>query len=227
MGTCDPLLGTSDDPAKRTSGLAASSSQVQPQPRSAASDGYGHGSASQALETFPLRNTSDAIRLLDHAEAPSDGRAQSVLDDRPGSVQNWQGPTPDVAAALSGFSSPPTFFLLQEGLIDISTLWGLFKVYLSSVHPVMPVMPYTRIPITQDQLVAMASREPYLISAAVVVTAALTGDQALHLRLWQRVQNLFAEIAIQGANASIDAVEGLLLLSGTLMSIVIQYKATW
>jgi hypothetical protein len=150
-----------------------------------------------------------------------------VLDDRPGSVQNWQGPTPDVAAALSGFSSPPTFFLLQEGLIDISTLWGLFKVYLSSVHPVMPVMPYTRIPITQDQLVAMASREPYLISAAVVVTAALTGDQALHLRLWQRVQNLFAEIAIQGANASIDAVEGLLLLSGTLMSIVIQYKATW
>lgn len=158
--------------------------------------------ASQTLATFPLRNTSDAIRLLDQAEVTSDDRT-------PAGAREASGPN-----SFGGGSSRPHFFLLQEGLIDEATLFRLFQIYLNSIHPIMPLIPYERIPITPEHVVSMAGREPHFMAAALVITAALSGDQALHDLLWQRVQRVFAEVAINGTNESLEVIEGLLLLSG-------------
>lgn len=169
---------------------------------------YAKQIASHTLATFPLRNTSDAIRLLDQAEFSSDNQAQYMLDAR----QNLTlGGT-----KISGEPSSSTeFFLLHEGLIDKTTLFELFGFYMRSVHPIMPLIPHERMQITPEHVLDMARREPHLMAAILVVTASLAGDQTLHDLLWQRVRILFAEVAIEGENASTEVIEAFLLLSGT------------
>lgn len=155
------------------------------------------GSVSHTLETFPVRNTSDALRLLNQAGEKRAARKSRHAD-----------------SGHLGALGPDAYFLLREGMIELSTMSRLFAFFLGSVHPIMPLIPYDRIPITPDQLVSTAAREPYFMSAILVVTAGLTGELTLHRKLWQRVQGLFAEVALQGTGASVDTVEGLLLLSG-------------
>ncbi|KAL1412259.1 hypothetical protein Q8F55_000002 [Vanrija albida] len=155
------------------------------------------GSVSHTLETFPVRNTSDALRLLNQAGEKESPRSKQTNG---GTLRSSVGISAD-------------YFLLREGMIELSTMSRLFSFFLGSVHPIMPLIPYDRIPITPDQLVSLGAKEPYLMSAILVVTAGLTGELTLHRKLWQRVQTLFAEVALQGTGASIDTVEGLLLLS--------------
>lgn len=113
-----------------------------------------------------------------------------------------------------GTDSNPRFFLLQEGLLDEPTLLRLFRFYLVSIHPIMPLIPYKRMPITPEDIIYMANREPHLMAAIAVVTASLESDRSLHDMLWKRVQSVFAEVAIMGADAPLEVMEGLLLLSG-------------
>jgi hypothetical protein len=200
MGSFEPIVGTGDDGSTGTSRSTSSLSEKQ--------SSYDQQLASQTLATFPLRNTSDAIRLLDQAEVKSADRAQNVSDAQ-------QDPTSGGPDMFGAGSSRPSFFLLQEGFIDEATLFRLFCFYIASVHPIMPLIPYKRMQITPEHILAMASREPHFMAAILVVTASLAGDQVLHDRLWQRVQSLFAEVAIKGANASLEVIEGLILLSGT------------
>lgn len=193
-------MKTGDDSSTRTPRSASSLSQKQLS--------YDQQLASQTLATFPLRNTSDAIRLLDQAKARSADRAQDASDAQ----ENATTGRPDMFGVGS---SGPRFFLLQEGYIDEATLFRLFSFYIGSVHPIMPLIPYKRMQITPEHILAMASREPHFMAAILVVTASLAGNQALHDRLWQRVQGLFAEVAMKGSNASLEVMEGLILLSGT------------
>ncbi|EXJ71694.1 uncharacterized protein A1O5_05502 [Cladophialophora psammophila CBS 110553] len=156
---------------------------------------YDQQMASQTLATFPLRNTSDAIRLLDH--------------DRT-SLSSEQS---DAADVLGAGSSRPQFFLLREGLIDEATLFRLFHFYLGSLHPIMPLIPYERRPTTSEHILIMAGREPHFMAAILVVTTGLLGEYTLHRHLWQRVERLFAQVAIKGTDESLEMIEGLLLLS--------------
>ncbi|KAM6478049.1 hypothetical protein HDV62DRAFT_383120 [Trichoderma sp. SZMC 28011] len=159
---------------------------------------YDQQASAQKLATFPLRNTSDAIRLLDQADGMSDGSVSNVSAGED---------------SLEASASMPTFFLLREGLIDETTICRLFGFYVRSVHPILPFMSYRRACTTKQHVLAMSNREPYFMAAILVVTAFLTGDQALHNSLWQRVQCLFSEVAIKGTNASVEVIEGLILLS--------------
>jgi hypothetical protein len=199
MGSFEPIVGTGHDASTGRSPSTSSLGQEQLS--------YDQKLASQTLTTFPLRNASDAIRLLDQAEAKSTDQAQDVSD-----VQH--GPTLGGSDMFGASSSKPSFFLLQEGFINEATLFRLFSVYISSVHPIMPLIPYKRMHITPEQILAKACLEPHFIAAILVITASLSGDQALHDRLWQRVQSLFADVAIKGADASLEVIEGLILLSG-------------
>lgn len=162
---------------------------------------------------FPLRNTSDAIRLLDQAEgeSPRDDQYPNTMDAQQDKGHQTPGGTANVLG--SNVSSPP-FFLLQEGYIDETTLFRLFSFYVRSVHPVTPLMPYKRMQITPEHVLKMAGEERHFMAAILVVTASLAGYQALHERLWQRVQSIFAEVAIKGLDASKEIIEGLILLSG-------------
>lgn len=156
--------------------------------------------ASQTLTTFPLRNTSDAIRLLDQAEAKSDGGSSAAQHPVPDSNHNEPGGA--------------RFFLLEEGLIDETSLFRLFRFYLVSIHPIMPLIPYKRMPVATEDILVMAHREPHLMAAILVITASLENNRSLHDMLWKRVQSAFAEVAIMGADAPFEVMEGLLLLSG-------------
>ncbi|KAI1616029.1 hypothetical protein EDD36DRAFT_483846 [Exophiala viscosa] len=190
-----PAMGNDDgDGLTRTPCLSRSPRQTQPTT-------YDQRMASQTLATFPLRNTSDAIRLLDEAEVKSNDRVPSRTHQE------------DELNGFDSGSSGPHFFLLREGLINEATICRLFHFYLNSIHPIMPLIPYERIPITSEHILAMAGREPHFMAAILVVTAALMGDQALHDVLWQRVQRVFADVAIKGADQSLEIIEGLLLLS--------------
>ena len=202
MGRFEPVVAPPDDASTRTSPSSSNHGQKE-------SISYDLQIARQRLASFPLRNTSDAIRLLVHDDVNSSGRAQNASNGQ-------RRPTPGPASMLANSASYPTFFLLQEGLIDEATLLKLFRFYLNSVHPIMPLIPHARIPIAPEQVLAMASREMHFMAAILVVTAALAGNQDLHDRLWPRVQSLFAEVAVVGANASMEVIEGLILLSGKL-----------
>jgi hypothetical protein len=82
----------------------------------------------------------------------------------------------------------------------------------------MPLIPYERLPTTSEHILTMAEREPHFMAAILVVTTGLLGESTLHHHLWQRVERLFAEIAIKGTNESLEMIEGLLLLSGITTS---------
>lgn len=159
---------------------------------------YDQQQASQNLAAFPLRNTSDAIRLLDQHPTTSSSQRRTSIDEPMIRTQ---------------------FFLLQEGLIAEATLFRLFDFYLSAIHPVMPLIPHERKPKGSSEILAMAARDKYLMAAVLVVTSGLLGEHALHHYLWQRVERLFAQVAINGTDESLDMLEGLLLLSGTILSI--------
>lgn len=200
MGSFEPVVETRDD-------VSSSGSSLDQTPTS-----YEQQMASQRLAMFPLRNTSDAIRLLDQTDGKSgDDRGPNTQ----GAHQDEQHPTRgETAHILSSNVSSPPFFLLQEEFIDETTLFRLFSFYVRSVHPVTPLIPYKRMQITPEHILKMAGEEPHFMAAILVVTASLAGDQALHGRLWKRVQSLFAEVAIKGVDASIEVIEGLILLSG-------------
>ncbi|KAL3463136.1 hypothetical protein BJX64DRAFT_257665 [Aspergillus heterothallicus] len=190
MGSFEPVVETSPPRSGDNLGLTKPTS-------------YDHQIASQRLVTYPLRNTSDAIRLLDQADVNPNEQIHPVSD--------VVSPTGHAFANLD--NARPTFYLLVEGLIDETTLISLFKFYIESVHPIIPMVPYKRRQTTPEHILTMAGREPHFMSAILVVTASIAGDQALHDRLWQRVQSLFAEVAIKGETASIQVIEGLILLS--------------
>lgn len=200
MGTFEPVVSTSDEVSSRASRSPHDSGQTQ-------SASYDQQMVSRAVATFPLRNTADAIRLLDQAEAKSGNSAQNAS----------QAPRDQTSYRADMFgtnSSTPNFFLLEEGYIDEKTLFRLSRLYFGSVHPILPLIPYKRMPITPEHILAMARSEPHFMAAILVVASSLAGDQALHDILWQRVQSFFAEVALTGANASIEVIEGLILLSG-------------
>lgn len=157
---------------------------------------YDQQLASQSLATFPLRNTSDAIRLLDQDRTASNSHRSSYRDETRADAPSTQ------------------FFLLQEGLIEEATLFRLFNFYLSAIHPIMPLIPQERRPKLSEQILAMAGREQHLMAAILVVASGLVGENTLHHYLWQRVERLFAQVAMRGTNESLDMLEGLLLLSG-------------
>lgn len=202
MGSFEPVVETRDD----VSSSGGSLDQRAP-------TSYDQRMASQRLAMFPLRNTLDAIRLLDQAEggSPRDDRGPNTQDAQQDEQRSTPGETTNVLG--SSIFTPP-FFLLQEGYIDETRLFRLFSFYVRSVHPVTPLIPYKRMQITPEHILTMAGEEPHFMAAILVVTASLSGDQALHDRLWQRVQSLFAEVAIKGVDASIEVIEGLILLSG-------------
>lgn len=150
--------------------------------------------AGHDLVSYPLRNTSDAIRLLD--------------EDQPSASFH-----PVLGRASVAYDTRLQFFLLQEGLIEEPTLFRLFRFYLGAVHPVMPLIPNERFPRTPEQILAMAAREPHFMAAILVVAAGLLGEYALHRLLWQRVERLFSQVAIRGEIESLELLEALLLLS--------------
>lgn len=171
--------------------------------------------ASEALAAFSVRNTSDAVRLLDQAEPKENSGDEQdradMLGSRTGNVwpTSWQGK----GKAFADARPPPPFFLLQEGVIDQATLCRLFRFYLGSAHPIMPLIPYKRLPIMPDQIEVLARTEQHLMSAIMVTAAALAGEYDLHDKLWARVRTLFSDVALQGEGAAVGAIEGLLLLS--------------
>ncbi|OQV04997.1 Fungal specific transcription factor domain-containing protein [Cladophialophora immunda] len=77
----------------------------------------------------------------------------------------------------------------------------------------MPLIPYERRPVTSEQILTMATREPHFMAAILVVATGLLGEYTLHHHLWQRAERLFAQVAIMGTNESLEMIEGLLLLS--------------
>lgn len=171
--------------------------------------------ASEALAAFSVRNTSDAVRLLDQAE-PKKGRSenQDQIDMMNGGPSNIWPTTWQAKGKGTGEAKVhPPFFLLQEGILDQATLCRLFRFYLGSAHPIMPLIPYKRLPLTPAQIEALAREEQHLMSAIMVISAALEGDYDLHDRLWERVRTLFSDVTLQGEGASLGAIEGLLLLS--------------
>lgn len=188
MGSLEPVVRDDEDLTTR-----APDSRDSHAPRQLPS--YDQQMASQNLATFPLRNTSDAIRLLDQDQPPM------------GSEQSGE------ADVLSADSCSPDFFLLREGLIDEANLFRLFHFYLGSLHPIMPLIPYERIPTTSEQILTMAGQAPHFMAAILVVATGLLGEYTRHHHLWQRVERLFAQLAITGTNESLEMIEGLLLLS--------------
>lgn len=184
MGSSEPVVEAGDNTPIKKSNSTRGLGQRN-------STSYDRQIASHTLATFPLRNTADAIRLLDQAEVNSDNRSQHMLDAQ----QNITS----CGTKISGKPFSGTeFFLLQEGLIDKATLFRLFSFYMRSVHPIMPLIPHERMQINPEQVLTMATREPHLMAAILVVTASLAGNQTLHELLWQRVRILLRRLQSKG-----------------------------
>lgn len=190
MSSFEPVVGSHRDTTPSPSDPTHGSITQQP-------PSYDQQQASQNLAAFPLRNASDAIRLLDqHPTASGSSRCTSK-----------QGPV---------LRTP--FFLLQEGLVEEATLFRLFSFYLTAIHPIMPLIPHERKPKGSREVLTLAACEKYLMAAILVVTSGLLGEHTLHHYLWQRVERLFAQVAMNGTDESLDMLEGLLLLSGTIFA---------
>lgn len=159
-------------------------------------------SFNEGIASADLQNPSDALDLLAQVadgESTNANKNKKTLNNR----------------MDSGFGSPPSSEIgefsyrpLQEGLISRETILALFANFEQDYHPFFPIPP--RSTFNQQGLPRLSRAEPHLFSA--ILTIASQENERVHQACHDHMQQLVSSI-VSGADANVEAVEALLLLS--------------
>lgn len=147
-----------------------------------------------------MQNPSDALEILAQvADGESTNKHENTKARRSSDFNRPTSPE-----EIGEFSYLP----LQEGLISRETIFGLFAAFEQDYHPFFPIPPRSTFDL--QGLPRLSRVEPHLFSA--ILTVASQENERVHRACHDHMQQLVSSI-VSGADAGVEAVEALLLLS--------------
>ncbi|KAM3072642.1 hypothetical protein ACMFMF_006981 [Clarireedia jacksonii] len=162
------------------------------------------------IASADLQNPSDALEILaqvadraDDGSSPGSERAQGSLptkSDRP-QVQSQE-------PVSSKMDTDIQYRPFTDGFIKSDMIYRLFLTYERYFHPYFPIIP--RQTFDHARIPWLSRAEPHLFSA--ILTIASRDHESVHQVCYDHMQNLVSMI-LAGADANVEAVEALLLLS--------------
>ncbi|RKF61706.1 putative zn2 cys6 dna-binding protein [Erysiphe neolycopersici] len=158
----------------------------------------------ECITSADLENPSDALEIL----AQVADRADSKVVDGLSPAEGKDCPDLITENITSGIDNSWLYSPLQEDLISVSTIYSLFSNYEDLYYPYFPIIP--KKSFDHAHLPWMSRNEPHLFSA--ILTVASRDNDALHQICYDHMQKLVSMI-LAGADANIEAVEALLILS--------------
>ncbi|CAG8979931.1 hypothetical protein HYALB_00013515 [Hymenoscyphus albidus] len=162
------------------------------------------------IASVDLQNPSDALDILAQvAHSAEDG--ESPPSDQPqNQARNHQ--TSPIESLHSPLVTNPDSYLhykpVQDGMISPEMIYHLFSSYEEFFHPFFPIIPQETF--DRARLPWMSRNEPHLFSA--ILTVASKDQERVHQLCYDHNQQLVSMI-LSGADADVEAVEALLLLS--------------
>jgi hypothetical protein len=161
------------------------------------------------IASADLQNPSDALEILARvADRADDG-------DSPSGSQKGNNQTKQLRPAPRRQDpSPPTmdnrlyYKPVQDGMMSPEMVYHLFSSYEEFFHPYFPIIP--RETFDRTRLPWLSRREPHLFSA--ILTIASKDNERVHQICYDHMQQLISMI-LAGADAEVEAVEAMLLLS--------------
>lgn len=157
-----------------------------------------------------LRNPVDALDLLvmaakakevtDGVAGPDKGDTTSYSNMRDRVYSHGSSPGTTKESHPNGkksntkkepIVSPPslsTFPLIKNKILTINKLIDLVDIFFSRIHFVFPIIPYNRIPKTEQQVAKFASEELHLTTVIVVIASRNEKDMRIHDRSWAYMQ---------------------------------------
>jgi hypothetical protein len=139
----------------------------------------------------------------DEDSPPSDQNQSQARQSQPRSIPRMKDPSP-IKPDDTHFHYKP----VQDGMINPEMVYHLFSNYEEFFHPFFPIIP--RASFDRTRLPWMSRHEPHLFSA--ILTVASKDDERIHQLCYDHNQQLISMI-LAGADANVEAVEALLLLS--------------
>ncbi|KAK4702747.1 hypothetical protein P7C70_g3474, partial [Phenoliferia sp. Uapishka_3] len=227
-----PRVGSDASPAETASdgkGSITSSTQLKKKRRLS-----GGPVDAETLAAASLRNPVDALDLLvlaaDRGVMESEGEKGDQGENKNGDQlkeRNGEGEMREASNGKKrkvGERSPapkstepkaPTladFPLVKKGVVTTKKLCELVDVFFSRCHFIFPIIPYQRVPRTEEQLAKFAHEELHLTTVMCVISSRHDKNPRVHDKSWAYLQTLINDI-ILGKNVGVGAVEALLLLS--------------
>ncbi|KIY72965.1 hypothetical protein CYLTODRAFT_417473 [Cylindrobasidium torrendii FP15055 ss-10] len=199
--TDQPTASASSSPSDYTSDNIHPAIPAAPlrQPSQAASEGSSFSSSSKHLNgpaelaAQSLHNPEDAMNLL-------------VFQAQPGADARI---SPHARPDLSKFP------LVVEGILSHEQYPILVNLFFTKMHFFFPMVPFTRIPRTPEEMAKFAFEEQDLASVIVVIASRYMNEgewAGLHEKTWAFFKTRLADL-MSGEAATIGTVEALLLLS--------------
>ncbi|KAG4443349.1 hypothetical protein IFR05_001138 [Cadophora sp. M221] len=161
----------------------------------------------EGIATADLQNPSDALEILAQVADRADD-SNSPRSDDPTGQSKRRRPTLRPDMHLQPMETIWHYRPLQDGLITPEQIYTLFASYEQFFHPFFPIVP--RETFNPQRLQWLSRYEPHLFSA--ILTVASKDEEALHQVCYDHMQQLISNI-LAGADANVEAVEALLLLS--------------
>lgn len=156
-----------------------------------------------------LHNPSDALGILARvADSQENGasnngspRTAGIPRDR---LKSWVEPAEPIGERTLDFAYPP----VVDGKIAPQVVYQLFDFFEKNYHAYFPVV--SKEVFHRPRIPWMSKAQPHLFSA--IMTVASKDDLLLHQICYTHMQGLVSDI-VSGADADIEAVEALLILS--------------
>ncbi|KAJ9109091.1 hypothetical protein QFC21_000419 [Naganishia friedmannii] len=138
------------------------------------------------------------------------------------------GPTRVTFRDSSSFEREPSptpvpditqFFLVEQGILDPEQVHDLCRTFFAKHHHYFPLIPPNRIPRDANEMTAFAVREPYLITAFIIIASKYQTSHSarrIHEQTWNLMKGILAEVNFQGVAPTVGLVEGVLLLAENL-----------
>ncbi|KUJ12183.1 uncharacterized protein LY89DRAFT_688641 [Mollisia scopiformis] len=164
--------------------------------------------ANEGIASADLQNPSDALEILAQVADRADDENSPEGGQTPGNsksvrpVQRRQDPSP------SKLDDYWLYKPIQDGMISPEMVYSLFSTYEEFFHPFFPIIP--RQTFDRTRLPWLSRNEPHLFSA--ILTVASKDNERVHQICYDHMQQLVSDI-LAGADANVEAVEALLLLS--------------
>lgn len=162
----------------------------------------------QGVASTELQNPSDALEILAQvADRADDG--DSSNSEPHGNYQHQRNlPVAGQPSMMNKMDDRFDYKPIETGIISSEMVYQHFSSYEQFFHPYFPIIP--RETFDRTRLPWLSHHEPYLFSA--ILTIATKDDERVHQACYDHMQVLIGMIT-SGADANIDAVEALLLLS--------------
>ncbi|KAH8790957.1 hypothetical protein F5882DRAFT_449957 [Hyaloscypha sp. PMI_1271] len=163
----------------------------------------------EGIASADLQNPSDALEILAQvADRADDGESTGSGQQTPGQSKNSRAQPRGQDISPQKMDDYWSYKPIQDGMISPEMVYSLFQSYEELFHPFFPIIPQQTF--DRIRLPWLSRHEPHLFSA--ILTVASKDNERVHQICYDHMQQLISNI-LAGADANVEAVEALLLLS--------------